>query len=124
MQTTVPETVQAGPGLLIHAAGPLQQDALASILRGAANARAAFGQGTGIEVLVQGPGVKLLATSSPTTEAITSAGLLDVGILACGNSMRSAGMDDKDLAPSVGTVSAAIAHLTRRQWDGWAYARL
>jgi uncharacterized protein len=121
---TVPETVQAGPGLLIHSTGPLEQDALAGILRSAANARAALGQGTGMEVVVQGPGVKLLAKNSSAIEAITNAGQLDVGILACGNSMRSAGMEDKDLAPGVGTVPTAIAHLARRQWDGWAYARL
>ena len=123
-QTTVPETAQAGPGLLIHSAGPLEQDALAGVLRRAANARAALGQGAGIEVVVQGSGVKLLTRNSPAIEAITNAGQLDVGILACGNSMRSAGMEDEDLAPGVCTVPAAIAHLARRQWDGWAYARL
>jgi intracellular sulfur oxidation DsrE/DsrF family protein len=124
VQTTVPETAQAGPGLLIHSAGPLEQNAFAGILRSAANARAALGLEAGIEVVVQGPGVKLLTKNSPATEAITNAGQLHVDILACGNSMRSAGMEDKDLAPGVGTVPAAIAHLTRRQWDGWAYARL
>ncbi|WP_229117726.1 DsrE family protein [Enemella evansiae] len=123
-QTTVPETEQAAPGLLIHSAGPLEKDALTGILRSAANARAALGQASGIEVVVQGPGVTLLATNSPATEAIANAGQLHVDILACGNSMRSAGMEDKDLAPGVGTVPAAIAHLARRQWDGWAYARL
>ncbi|OYO13960.1 hypothetical protein CGZ94_05540 [Enemella evansiae] len=97
---------------------------MTGILRSAANARAALGQASGIEVVVQGPGVTLLATNSPATEAIANAGQLHVDILACGNSMRSAGMEDKDLAPGVGTVPAAIAHLARRQWDGWAYARL
>lgn len=124
MQTTDPETEQAGPGLLIHSAGPLEQEALTGILRSAANARAALGQGAHIEVVIQGPGVKLLATNTPATEAITNAGQLHVDILACGNGMRSAGMEDQDLAPGVGTVPAAIAHLARRQWDGWAYARL
>jgi uncharacterized protein len=123
-QTTVPETEQAAAGLLIHSAGPLEKDALTGILRSAANARAALGQESGIEVVVQGPGVTLLATNSPATEAIANAGQLHVDILACGNSIRSAGMEDKDLAPGVGTVPAAIAHLARRQWDGWAYARL
>lgn len=122
--TTTLGTEQAGPGLLIHSAGPLEQDALSGILRSAANARAALGQGVGIEVVIQGPGVKLLATNSAAAEAITSAGELHVGILACGNSMRSAGLEDKDLAPGIGTVPAAIAHLARRQWGGWAYARL
>ncbi|MGD9430718.1 DsrE family protein [Paenarthrobacter sp. C1] len=123
-QTRNPETKQAAPGLLIHSAGPLEKDALTGILRSAANARAALGQESGIEVVVQGPGVTLLATNSPAAEAIANAGQLHVDILACGNSMRSAGMEDKDLAPGIGTVPAAIAHLARRQWDGWAYARL
>jgi hypothetical protein len=83
VQTTVPETEQDGPVLLIHAAGPLGQDALTGILRSAANARAALGQGADIEVVVPGPGVKLLAT-----EAITRAGQLHVDILACSDSMH------------------------------------
>lgn len=109
-----------GRGLLIHSAGPLEQDALAGILRRASNARAALTPGTGIEVVVQGPGVKLLATNSPAT----SARHLDVSILACGNSMRSAGLEEKGLAPGIDMVPAAISHLAQRQWDGWAYARL
>lgn len=79
MQTTVPETVQAGPGLLIQSAGPLEQEALTGILH---SARATLGQGAHIEVVVQGPGVKLLATNTPATEAITNAGQLDIGIWA------------------------------------------
>jgi hypothetical protein len=73
---------------------------LTGILRRASNARAALGQESGIEVVVQGPGVnaprhKLTRRGSRRN----SAGHLDVDILACGNSMRSAGMEDKDLAP-------------------------
>ena len=60
VQTTIPETEQAGTGLLIHSAGPLEQDALTGILRSAANARAAVGQGAHVEVILPGPGVKLL----------------------------------------------------------------
>ncbi|MGN6441619.1 MAG: DsrE family protein [Arthrobacter sp.] len=111
-------------GLLIHAAGPLEQDALAGILRSAANARAALGAATGIEVVIQGPGVKLLAASALTGEAINDARTLEVQLLACGNSLRSAGLEAGDLAAGVATVPAAIAHLAQRQWDGWAYARL
>jgi uncharacterized protein len=44
VQTTIPETGQAGPGLLIHSAGPLEKDALVGILGSAANARTALGQ--------------------------------------------------------------------------------
>lgn len=114
----------SGKGLLIHAAGPLEQDALAGILRGATNARAALDPATDIEVVVQGVGVKLLAAGSPATEAINNARQLGVSILACGNSMRSAGLEEKELIPGIGMVPAAIAHLAERQWDRWAYARL
>ena len=113
-----------GRGLLIHSAGSLEQDAVAAILPSATNARAALGPATVIEVIIQGPGVKLLPMNSPATETVKSARQLDVSILACGNSMRSGGMEDKDLTTGIGTGPAATAHLAQRQWDGWAYARL
>ncbi|TJY69262.1 hypothetical protein E4J89_11950 [Arthrobacter sp. CAU 1506] len=111
-------------GLLIHSAGQLERDALAGILRSAANARAELGPGAGIEVVIQGPGVTLLASDSPSVGAISSTAQLDVRILACGNSLRSAGLAAQDLIPGVDTVPAAIAHLAQRQWGGWAYVRL
>ena len=112
------------PGLLIHAAGPLDQEALLGVLRSASNARAALAPGTAIEVLVQGPGVRMLAKGSPVSEAINQAWKTDVRLLACGNSMLSAGLDGDDLAAGVASVPAAIAHLATRQWSNWAYARL
>jgi len=74
-------------------------------------------------VVVQGTGVKLLAMDSPAIETVKSARQMDVRVLACGNSMRSAGLEEKDLTAGIGVVPAAIAHLAQRQWDGWAYAR-
>ncbi|WP_427017399.1 DsrE family protein [Pseudarthrobacter sp. P1] len=112
-----------GPGLLIHAAGPLEPDTLAGIPRSTANARAALKPGAAIEVVVQGPGVRLLASDSPASEAITHVRQLDVEILACANSLRSAGLEAEDLTTGIDTVPAAVAHLAERQWQGWAYVR-
>jgi len=72
MNQTIPKATKAGngKGLLMHAAGPLEQDALAGIPRSATNARAALHPEAGIEVVVQGPGVKLLAEGSPVAEPI------------------------------------------------------
>jgi intracellular sulfur oxidation DsrE/DsrF family protein len=109
--------------LLVHAAGPLEPDTLAGILRGAANARTALKPGAAIEVVVQGPGVRLLTADSPANEAITRVRQLDVEILACANSLRSAGLEAGDLTVGIGTVPAAVAHLAERQWQGWAYIR-
>lgn len=75
-------------------------------------------------MVVQGPGVRMLTAKSSATEAVDHARELGVRILACENSMRSAGLEEKDLAAGVETVPAAIAHLAQRQWGGWAYARL
>ena len=113
----------SGPGLLIHAAGPSEPDTLAGILRSAANARAALKPGAAIEVVVQGPGVRLLTADSPVNEAITQTRQLNVVILACANSMRSAGLEAEDLSAGICTVPAAVAHLAERQWQGWAYVR-
>jgi uncharacterized protein len=74
-------------------------------------------------VVVQGAGVRLLTGDSPIKEAITNVRQLGVEILACANSLRSAGLEAADLAVGIGTVPAAVAHLAERQWQGWAYVR-
>ncbi|UNK44247.1 DsrE family protein [Arthrobacter sulfonylureivorans] len=96
---------------------------MAGILRSSVNARAALKPAAAIEVVVQGPGVRLLAADSPLSEAITQVQDLGVEIFACGNSMRSIGLDAEVLTVGIGTVSAAVAHLAERQWEGWAYVR-
>ncbi|BAS07622.1 hypothetical protein AHiyo4_10440 [Arthrobacter sp. Hiyo4] len=111
-------------GLLIHGAGPAMPGMFAGALRSATNASAALPSETVVELVVQGPGVAMLATGSEVAEAI--ADVLDRGvrILACENSMRSAGVELHQLLPGVGHVPAAVAHLARRQWEGWAYIRM
>ncbi|MET3809064.1 hypothetical protein [Arthrobacter sp. UYEF3] len=113
-----------GPGLLIHAAGPMDEEGLLAVLRSAANATAALPTDRPIEVLIQGPGVKLLASDSVAIAAVQEALGAGTHLLACENSLRSANLEPGRLTPGVGTVPAAIAHLAYRQWDGWAYARL
>jgi intracellular sulfur oxidation DsrE/DsrF family protein len=109
------------PGLLLHA-GPGSD--LAAALRSAAHAVEALGRGAAVEVIVQGPGVKDLTHGTGLTAALE--GLLHDGvkIIACENSMRGAGVPAEQLATGIGTVPAAVAHLARRQWQGWAYIRL
>ncbi|WP_024368504.1 DsrE family protein [Arthrobacter sp. TB 26] len=111
-------------GLVAHSAGPLPDDALAGVLRSSQNAVAALGPGVPIEAVIQGPGVAHLAEGSVFGEAISAAVASGVRVLACGNSLRSAGVAAEHLLPGVGMVPAAIAHLAERQWDGWAYLRL
>lgn len=113
----------ARAGLLIHAAGHLDQDAVQAVLRSATNARTALPPGTAIEVIVQGAGVAMLTAGSPAAESLNQAQGLEIGILACGNSMRSAGLHTENLISGIGVVPAAVAYLAERQWAGWAYIR-
>lgn len=85
---------------------------------------AALAPGVSVEVVVQGPGVALLAAGSTLEEPVGEALARGIRILACGNSLRSAGLEPGGLSSGVGSVPAAIAHLATRQWEGWAYVRL
>lgn len=129
-QSKTPDTGTTGTtgntaraGLLIHAAGHLDQDAVQAVLRSATNARTALPPGTAIEVIIQGTGVAMLTAGSPAAESLNQAQDLEIGILACGNSMRSAGLPTENLISGIAAVPAAVAHLTQRQWAGWAYVR-
>lgn len=115
---------QSPRGLVAHAAGPLPDGALAGVLRSTRNAVAALGPDVLMEAVIQGPGVVHLAQGSESDEDIGAAIASGVRVLACGNSLRSAGVPAEDLLPGVEVVPAAIAHLAERQWSGWAYIRL
>lgn len=111
-------------GLVAHSAGPLPEDVLAGVLRSSQNAVAALGPEVPVEAVIQGPGVARLAQGSGSGDAVSAAVADGVRVLACGNSLRSAGVPAEGLLPGVEVVPAAIAHLAERQWDGWAYVRL
>lgn len=112
------------PGVVAHSAGPLPDGALGGVLRSSRNAVAALGPDVPVEAVIQGPGVARLAKGAGSEEAISAAVADGVGVLACGNSLRSAGVSAADLLPGVEIVPAAIAHVAERQWGGWAYIRL
>lgn len=114
----------ASQGVLVHFAGPAESAGLAAALRSAANAVAALAAAVPIEVVVQGPGVGLLATGSTLGESISEALGQGIRIQACGNSLRSLELTPGQILPGVESVPAAIAHLATRQWEGWAYIRL
>ncbi|NVM96750.1 hypothetical protein G6034_17940 [Arthrobacter sp. AETb3-4] len=97
---------------------------MSAALRSAANAVAALAAGVPVEVVVQGPGVSLLAAGSTLEESVSEVLAQGIRILACGNSLRSVGLEPGELSAGVGSVPAAIAHLATRQWEGWAYVRL
>lgn len=66
----------------------------------------------------------LLAAGSTLGEPVSEALGQGIGVLACGNSLRSVDLTPGQLLSGVGSVPAAIARLATRQWEGWAYVRL
>ncbi|WP_334173761.1 DsrE family protein [Sinomonas sp.] len=118
------ENPTPGSGLVVHGTGPAPEAWLPAAMRTALNAAADLGEGAAVEIVVQGPAVALLTAAQGPAAQLEDLRAAGIAILACGNSLRSAGIDEGDLAAGVGTVPAAVGHLARRQWDGWAYMRI
>ncbi|MCI1675334.1 MAG: hypothetical protein LKJ57_01750 [Ancrocorticia sp.] len=106
-------------GLLLHVYGA-EKEGISSALRVAHNARKDLSPAPSIEIVVQGAAVRFL-TESPS---ILPAALNGVRVLACSNSLASAGLAPSDVVAPAEPISSAVGHLTRRQMAGWAYVRL
>ncbi|MEH0108701.1 hypothetical protein V6N00_03090 [Tersicoccus sp. MR15.9] len=117
-------TANGSAGLLLHVFGG-DPAAVAAGARVAQNARRDLGPVTAVELVVQGGAVRgLIADSEPAASLAPLDDDAGIAVLACENSMRSADVEAAALRAGVGTVPAAVGHLARRQWEGWAYVRL
>lgn len=108
--------------LLVHV-GDGDPDTIRSGLRTARNARAVLPLLL-VEIVVHGPVVAVLAAGSAVGPDLDELQDDSVQVLACLNSLRSAGLAADQLHARVTTVPAAVAHLAMRQFDGWAYVRV
>ena len=108
--------------LLLHVSGADAAQIQAGI-RVALNARAQLPDVT-MELVVQGPCVTFLKAGSVLEPELAALGAGNVPVRACGNSMRSAGLEADELQRCVNVVPAAVAHLAARQFTGWAYVRV
>jgi intracellular sulfur oxidation DsrE/DsrF family protein len=113
-----------GRQLLIHAYGDART-VVAAALRSAQCAAAELGSDVAIHVVAQGPAVRALADDSTLSDVL---GVTPhdprVVILACQNSLRSAGLTTADLRADVQHIPSAVAYLAERQWKGSAYVRV
>lgn len=81
--------------------------------------------GAEIEVVIQGAAVVSVMDMSDVTAAVQRAiRMQGISVALCRNSLRGAGKVDLPAPSGVHVVHAAVAHVARRQWDGWAYVRL
>ncbi len=93
--------------LVIHAPTP---GALERARRNAANLHKAMPE-VELEIVVNAGAVAAaLAKPDPA----------DRWLVICGNTLKATGMQAPE---GLRVVDAAVAHIARRQWEGWAYMR-
>ena len=76
-----------------------------------------------IEIVVYGPAIRMLEAESDWRDRVTQ--VLDEGIrvIACENTMATRGLKRDDMLGGVDFVKTGLAHVIKRELEGWAYAR-
>jgi len=76
-----------------------------------------------LEIIVYGPAIRMLQFESDWRDRVTQ--VIDEGIrvIACENTMASMKLTRDDMLGGVDFVKTGLAHVMRRQLEGWAYAR-
>ncbi|MFB6117527.1 DsrE family protein [Halosegnis sp.] len=100
-----------------------QRDARAAALGNAANLLADDTVDVEVAVVFNAGGIAAALAGSPHAERVGQLAGAGVKLLLCGNTLAASGYDERSLAPGIEVVSSAIAELTRRQADGYAYVR-
>jgi intracellular sulfur oxidation DsrE/DsrF family protein len=78
----------------------------------------------GINVVVNGPGVRFLLRSSPEAERVGRLAEAGVNVAACGNSLSRFDHEEGNLVPGVEVVPAGVAELVRLQRGACSYLKL
>jgi len=76
-----------------------------------------------IEIVVYGPAIRMLEMDSDWRDRVTQ--VIDEGIrvIACENTMASMKLTRNDMLGGVEFVKTGLAHVMKRELEGWAYAR-
>ncbi|MHB1936829.1 MAG: DsrE family protein [Acidobacteriaceae bacterium] len=78
---------------------------------------------TPFQVVVFGPGVKLLTTFSDEAPLIQQAQDQGIQIMACGRSMTTDHVKKSDLLPGIPIVPYGAVYIVQREKAGWQYFR-
>ncbi|NOZ09910.1 MAG: hypothetical protein GXP09_02515 [Gammaproteobacteria bacterium] len=93
------------------------------VLNNAANLRKHWGDKVAIEVVVYGPGLRLLFKENVQAKRIKSLAAEGVTFSACGNTMKKMGRKKGDLISVANQVPAGVVRLVELQEAGWSYIR-
>lgn len=75
----------------------------------------------GIEIVAFGPGIDIFRRESKVAGRLKEAEANGIALRACGNTMKSKKMADKDLAPGVKVVDSGVVEIIQKQEAGWGY---
>jgi intracellular sulfur oxidation DsrE/DsrF family protein len=75
-------------------------------------------------LVAHGPGLRLVTGETGFADQVDELVKDGVEVVACRNTMKRLDIAEDALRPGVGTVSAGIGELVRRQQAGWAYVRV
>jgi len=91
-------------------------------LNNAANYQRAMGKDkVFIEIVVNGPAIKMLQAESEVEPRVTAALTDGVKIVACEQTMKALKLTKQDMIPGIGYVPGGIVEVIDRQREGWAY---
>jgi len=76
-----------------------------------------------IEIVTHGPGINMLKAESKVTSRLAQALDRNVGLYACENTMRMAKVTKADMYAGISYAPSGVAHIIRRQEEGWTYLR-
>ncbi len=74
-----------------------------------------------VEIVVNGPAIKMLQAESEVEPRVTAALTNGVKIVACELTMKGAKLTRNDMIPGIGYVPGGIVEVVDRQREGWAY---
>jgi intracellular sulfur oxidation DsrE/DsrF family protein len=88
------------------------------------NAQAELGaDNVTIELVAFGPGIGILKADAEVAPRVSEASQAGIAVLACENTIRGMQLTRAQLHPKAGSVPSGVAHLIRRQNEGYAYIR-
>jgi uncharacterized protein len=79
--------------------------------------------GITIEVVTHGPGITFLQKSSTVKNNLDKLQQQGITFLACRNTLLEKKIDPASLLPFVNVIPAGLAHIIRRQSEGWSYIK-
>lgn len=76
-----------------------------------------------IEIVTHGPGINMLKAESKVTPRLAQALDRNIGLYACENTMRMAHVTKADMYGGIAYAPSGVAHIIKRQEEGWTYLR-